>query len=104
MPIDWSKLEGVGADMLDLLKPYLPVLAKQGPDFFDGFVRKFIDKDWPAIDRQMYELMTVEQRRELEDKVLSDAYKAAKQRYNNIQLRKEILMKVIIRLALSAIP
>ena len=104
MPIDWSKLDAIGSDMLDLLKPYLPTLAKQGPDFFDGFVKKFINKDWPAIDEQMYALMSKEERRELEDKVLNDAYKAAKMRYNNIQLSKEILTKVLIRLALSVIP
>jgi hypothetical protein len=103
MPIDWTKLEGVGADMLDVIKPYLPVLAKEGPEFFDGFVKKFINKDWPAIDLAVYEKMSLEERRELEAAVLNDAYKAAKLRYNNIQMTKEIMMKVMIRLALSVI-
>jgi hypothetical protein len=103
MPIDWSKLEDVGTDLLDVIKPYLPVLAREGPEFFDGFIKKFINKDWSTIDAEMYERMSIEERRVLEAAVLNDAYKAAKMRYNNIQLTKEIMLKVVIRLVLSVI-
>jgi len=104
MPIDWKQFDEVGSDLLDLIKPYLPALAREGPDVFDGFIKNLISKDWGAIDKDMYARMTADERLELDKQVINDAYKAAQARYRQIQLRKEILMKVVIRLMLTAIP
>jgi len=104
MAIDWTQFDAVGSDMLDLIKPYLPALAREGPDVFEGFIKNLINKDWGAIDKDMYARMTPEERLELDKQVIGDAYKAAQARYRQIQLSKEILLKVVIRLALTAIP
>jgi hypothetical protein len=104
MAIDWKQFDAVGTDLLDLIKPYLPALAREGPDVFDGFIKNLIKKDWGAISTDMYRRMTPAERLELDKQVIDGAYKAAQARYRQIQLEKEILMKIVIRLALTVIP
>lgn len=105
MEIDWKQLselgEGIGKDFLEVVKPYLPVLARSGHEVFDGFVRHLNDKDFTAIDRELYALMTLEERRKLEEDVLSDAYAAALAKFERKELLKEIAQKMLIRIAIK---
>lgn len=103
MPIDWSfidKLDDAGKEMISVIKPYLPALAREGPDVFEGFIKHFTDQDWAKIDQLMYAKMTVEERRELEDDVYKGALAAAKAKYRRQALFKEIAFKVGLRLIL----
>lgn len=105
MEIDWNELskvgEGVGKDFLEVIKPYLPVLARSGHDLFEGFVAHLGKGDFESIDRDLYALMTVREREELERAVYADAYQAALAKFRNIQLLKEILLKLVVRLAIK---
>src|SRR5690348_10799946 len=97
MAIDFNALTnlvpGLGQDLLQVLLPYLPALARSGEEVYTGFVQHFLNKDWAAIDELMYELMTPEERKALQDQVYADAVAAAQAKYDNIQLTKEILMQ-----------
>lgn len=105
MELDWKQLselgEGIGKDFLEVVKPYLPVLARSGHEVFEGFVRHLNDKDFTSIDRELYALMTQEERRKLEEDVLSDAYKAALSKFERKELFKEIAQKMLIRIAIK---
>jgi len=93
----FDKFDDAGKEMLGILKPYLPALAREGPDLFEGFIKHFKDQDWAQIDAMMYEKMTIEERRELEDQVYKDARAAAEAKYRRTELLKNIAFKVALR-------
>jgi len=101
MATDWDALFGkfddAGKEMLGILKPYLPALAREGPDLFEGFIKHFKDQDWAQIDALMYKKMTLEERRELENQVYQDARDAAAAKYRRTELLKNIAFKVALR-------
>lgn len=105
MSIDWSVLEsiaeGESKDLWRILKPYMPALARAGQDVVDGFVAHLLNKEWAHIDQLMYQRMTPEERRELEDEVLADAREAAAARFDRIQLEKDIAFKLLLSLVLK---
>lgn len=105
MALDWGKLEQIGEtggkEFLDIIKPYLPALARQGPEVFEGFVKHMMDKDWAAVDALMYERMTIEERRDLEDQAISGARAAAQAKFDRIQLAKDIGFKIALRILMT---
>jgi hypothetical protein len=105
MSIDWSALETLASgevkDLWKILRPYLPALARSGQDVVDGFVKHLLNKEWTQIDQLMYQNMTPEERRELEDEVLADARDAAAARFDRIQLEKDIAFKLLLNLVLK---
>lgn len=105
--IDWdslfSKLSSDGQEMLSVLKPYLPALAREGPEVYEGFIKHIYDGDWAAVDQFMYAKMTLEERRQLEDEVYKDAVAAAKAKYSRTQLLKDIGFKVALRVLMLVI-
>jgi hypothetical protein len=105
MQLDWSDLlqmAGVeGKELLELLKPYLPALAREGPDVYDGFISHLRDGDFELIDQMLYEKMSLEERRALEEQVYKDAYEATAAKFRRKELAKEILFRVTVNLALK---
>ncbi len=93
----FDKFDDAGKEMLGILKPYLPALAREGPDLFDGFIKHFKDQDWAKIDALMYAKMTLEERRELEEQVYQDARAAAEAKYRRTEMLKDIAFKVALR-------
>jgi hypothetical protein len=106
MAIQWDELldaaEDTGKDVLSVLKPYLPALAREGPDIYEGFIKHLKDGNFKEIDLLLYEKMTAEERLELEAEVYKDAYAAAEAKFRQKELMKDILLKVVVRLALKA--
>lgn len=104
MPLDWTAIGDAvgpdGADLIGLLKPYLPALARSGQGVFDGFIQHTMDKNWAEIDKLMYEKMTVEEREELDKDVLSGARQACIDKVERIQLAKDIGFKIALRLVM----
>jgi len=107
MATDWNallnKFDDAGKEMLDVLKPYLPVLAREGPDLFDGFIKHFKDQNWAKIDELMYAKMTREERRELENQVYRAARDATAAKYRRQEILKDIAFKVALRAILLVI-
>lgn len=103
MAIDWSKFQGVSGDILTIVQPYLPALARQGDEVIDGFIMHMSEKDWSAVDELMYKRMTQTEREFLDQQVLSGAIAAAQAQYERIQLTKEILWKVLLRLLIAGL-
>ena len=105
MELNWKELsdlgEGLGKDFLEVVKPYLPVLARSGHEVFEGFIVNLTNKNFVAIDRELYALMSPEERLKLEQAVYSDAYKAALAKFERIELVKEIALKLVIRIAIK---
>jgi len=103
MDIDWDELAKMagelGKDALTTLKPYLPALAREGPDVYEGFIRHVMDDDWPAVNELMYEKMTTDERRELENQAYQNALLAARASFR----RKELMKEMLLKLALSAL-
>lgn len=104
MPLDWTKLsevgDSVGEDMLRIVKPYLPALAREGPEVFEGFIKHMSDSNFDEIDKLMYSKLTVEERRVLEDQVYQDAHAAAEARFSRIKLTKEIAFRAVLAIVL----
>lgn len=92
---------GSEADLLAVVKPYLPALAREGADLYNAFLKHLFDRNWAAIDGLMYEKMLPEERAALEQEVLGDAYSAAMARYNGIQLTTAILKDVAVKLLIK---
>lgn len=99
--------EGIGSDLIAVIKPYLPALAREGPDVYDGFIKSLLNKDFVAIDALMYDKMTLEERSALLDEVYADGLAAARAQFSRHQLTNDILFKVTLailaRLVVAAI-
>jgi single-stranded DNA-specific DHH superfamily exonuclease len=104
--IQWDEVldaaEDTGKDVLSVLKPYLPALSREGKDVYEGFIKHLRDGDFTEIDKLMYVKMTPSERKELEEEVYKDAFKAAEAKYRQKELMKDILLKIVVRLALKA--
>jgi hypothetical protein len=104
--INWDDLlggaEDYGKNVLEVVKPFAPALAREGPDIYEGFLKHLYDQDFEAIDKLMYAKMTPEERRKLEDEVLKDAVDAARAKFRQRQLAKDILFKVLLRVLILA--
>ena len=105
--INWDDLmtgaESYGENILEVVKPFAGALAREGPDVYEGFLKHLYDQDFEAIDAQMYKLMTPEERRKLEDEVLKGAVDAARAKFRQRQLEKDILFKVLLRVLIMAV-
>ena len=105
--IDWDVLidgaEDYGKNILEVVKPFVPALAREGPDVYEGFLKHLYDQDFESIDKLMYTKMTPEERRKLEDEVLKGAVDAARARFRQRQLAKDILFKVLLRVLIMAV-
>lgn len=105
MKLDWKQLqeigEGVGKDFLEVIKPYLPALARGTPEIFEGFIKHLNDGDFAKIDEMLYSRMTLEERGKLEAAVYLDAYKAARARFERKELYKEIAQKLLLRIVIK---
>jgi hypothetical protein len=100
MAIDWTAIGSLagemGDDALKTIKPYLPALGREGKDVYEGFLKHLLDNDWPAINQLMYEKMTTDERRELEDQVYKAAVEATQANFRRKELMKEIAMKLLL--------
>lgn len=101
--LDWSKLTGVSADLLLVIQPYLPALARAGDEVLNGFVLHLSNKDWDEIDALMYQHLTLPERQALDAQVLSGAIEAAQARFDRIQLTHQIVLQVVIKLLLLGV-
>jgi hypothetical protein len=104
--INWEELlagaDDYGKNILEVVKPFAPALAREGPDIYEGFIRHLYDQDFEAIDALMYAKMTPEERRKLEDEVLKGAMDAARAKFRQRKLVKEIMFKVLLRVLIMA--
>jgi len=94
-------LEENGKEVLNVLKPYLPALARVGTDVYEGFIKHLMNADWVQIDRLMYQHMNDSERAALDDEIYRDAYYATLSKYKNKELLKELLVKIAVRLAVK---
>jgi len=105
MAIDWQQIWDVadetGRDVLSVIKPYLPALARQGPEIWEGFIRHLNDNNFEEIDKMMYARMTLEERARLEAEVYSDAWAATKARFERKELYKEVAQRLLLRVLLK---
>lgn len=104
--INWDDLlsgaQGYGQNILEVVKPFAPALAREGPDVYDGFIKHLHDQDFESIDKLMYTKMTPQERRQLEDEVLKGAVDAARAKFRQIKLAKDIMFKVLLRVLIMA--
>jgi len=107
MAFDWDQVlevaEDSGKELLDLLKPYIPALKREGKEVYEGFLKHLFDADWEAIDRQMYEHMTPEEREVLDSQVYKDAIQATRAKFRQKELVREVMFRVSLRLLMVAI-
>ena len=99
----YNTLTADGKELLSILKPYLPALAREGQDVYDGFLKHLNDNNWEAVDKLMYAKMTIPERRQLEDQVYQDARTAAQAKYDRVQTLKDIGFKVALRVLMLVI-
>lgn len=104
MNLDWQELGRIagdeGKELLDVIKPFLPALAREGPDVYEGFIKHLGDGEFDQIDQLMFEKMTPSERRELINDVYKGARDAAMAKYRRKELTKDIMVKLAIRIAL----
>jgi len=104
--INWDDLLNVadeyGTEILAVVKPFAPALAREGPDLYEGFIAHLFSKDFEAIDKLMYPKLTAEERAKLEAEVLAGAIEAARAKFRRIQLAKDVMFKVLLRVLILA--
>lgn len=104
---DWDQVVSVmdhsGHELLDVLKPYIPALKREGEEVFEGFMKHLFDADWTSIDRQMYAYMSAEEREQLDKQVYSGALQATRAKFQRKELVREVLFRVSLRLLMIAI-
>ena len=110
MPLDLEKI-GSFLDLgnprykavLDVIDPFLPVLARAGKEVTENFVKHASERNWQRIDAEMYALMTEDERDKLSEQVLVNARAAALEAYENQQAWSQDLFRVVLSVLLSLI-
>lgn len=107
MAIDWDQILDVaeenGKELLDLLKPYIPALKREGKEVFEGFLKHLFNADWARIDQHMYAHMRPEERDVLDSNVYKQSLQAARAKFQQKELVREVLFRVCLRLLMTAI-
>lgn len=107
MDFDWGQiLDTVGSEgqeLLELLKPYIPALKREGKEVFEGFLKHLFDADWDSIDRQMYTYMLVEEREQLDRQVYLEALQAARSKFRRKELVREVLFRICLRVLMTVV-
>jgi len=84
--------------IITTLKPYLPMLMREGQEFYDDFISFVVDGKWTELDAVAWEKMTEDERDELSDTILIEARAAVDKQFKREKLAKEISFKVAIAL------
>lgn len=105
--LDWSVIGGAldqtSQDMVGILKPFLPALARVPLDVYQGFLSHLGNADWDSITTLMYVHMNVQEREQLESQVYQGLKAATLAQYQDRELIKQILVKVAIDLAIKLV-
>lgn len=100
--LDWTQVSslvsGTSQQMISILMPFLPALARVPKDIYDGFLSHLGNADWDGITTLMYEHMTVPEREALEDAVYVQLKAATLAQYQDIQLLKSVLSNLAVDL------
>lgn len=104
--IDWDdlfdKADDFGKELIDVVKPFGPALAREGPDVYEGFIKHLFDKDFEKIDQLMYSRMTSEERKKLDLQVTDGVVDAARAKFRRRKLVKDVMFKVLLRALILA--
>lgn len=101
--LDWSELGGIldqtGQDMLSVLKPFLPALARVPMDVYQGFLSHLGNNDWDGITLLMFKHMNTAEREQLENSVYKNLVAATQAQYDDRELLKKVMVQIAIGLA-----
>lgn len=104
--IDWDdifdKADDFGKELIDVIKPFGPALAREGNDVYEGFIKHLFDKDFEKIDQFMYSRMTPDERKKLDLQVTAGVCDAARAKFKRRKLAKDVLFKVLLRALILA--
>ena len=104
--IDWDeifdKADDFGKELIDVIKPFGPALAREGPDIYEGFIKHLFNKDFTKIDELMYSRMTAEERKKLDLQVTEGVLDAARAKFRRRKLAKDVMFKVLLRAIILA--
>ncbi len=90
MSIDWNSFVSLatkeGQEVLEILRPYLPALAREGPDVYEGFMTRLDRDDWDGINQYMFARMTPKERADFLERTYQDARQATLAKYRRKEL------------------
>lgn len=89
--------------IVEVLKPFIPVIIREGESFMSQVIDCAACGDWTQIDKIAYEKMTEDERDDLSSQILSDARDSVDREFaRNVRVRK-ILFQVATRLLIMVI-
>ena len=99
--IDWVQLETIAGEVGSLfwsvIQPYLPALARASAETFNGFCTHLFNRDWNKMNELLYEQMTVEERRALDQQAINGCRQAATDRLDKEATYKSIALQVLLK-------
>ena len=80
--------------LISSIRPYLPVIIREGQAFYDDFISYAIEGKWTELDSVAWSKMTEEERDELSNEILVEARQSVDNQFRRNKLAKEIAFKV----------
>lgn len=80
--------------LIQTIRPYIPVIIREGQDFYEDFISYAVEGKWTELDQKAWSKMTEEERDELSAEILAEARDAVENQFRRNKLAKEIAFKV----------
>ena len=105
--LNLSTIEGIlpseGQALATLLTPYIPVLIREGNEFFTQFVAAFRKQDYETITQLTYSKMTAAERTALEDATYTSLRNKAIQDYKDIQSDEQLALQASLSVIIALV-
>lgn len=79
--------------LISVIRPYLPLIIREGESFYNDFISYAVDGKWTKLDEMAWSKMTEEERDILSDKVLVEARNAVDNQFSRNKFAKEMALK-----------
>lgn len=92
--IDLIKNDPKIASIIDILKPFIPIIKRHGIDVYNDVVKYAINGEWTELDKVMWSKMNDEERDALSTQILSDAREAVDREFERRKTAREVAIKL----------
>jgi len=87
--------------LLLTIKPFLPVIIREGKTAYEDFLSYSVEGKWVELDQKMWSKMTEDERDVLSSQVLEEARQSVDNQYQRDKTARETAIKIASALLLA---
>jgi hypothetical protein len=79
--------------LLSTIRPYLPVIIREGESFYNDFISYAVEGKWTELDESVWTKMTEEEKDALSNQVLIEARESVDNQFSRNKTAREVAFK-----------